>query len=351
MEQVVGEIGVVMGEGAAHVVALTAAGLDQLLELGHNAVIAAAACNILAETVVDLLAAIQRKNHVVALFVGPLNDFIGDADAVGGQGEAEVLAFFFFNAASIGNQLFADLKVHQRFAAEKVNLQVVAGAAVLHQEIQRTLAGLKAHQAGLAVELALGGKAVFAVQIAGVGHMQAECLDNGGTILEVKGMVSVNIFGKQLAIGLQFFDIVKAVVDVFGGHFGMVSIFLCQQVGSFCAGVAGIDQSDGGIRQFVYGVNAAAVDIQHNVVAVEFILMDHTIPHIRIKVGLHKKNRERLFGKRQSRQKASSSKNYFFSQGWLAMPQLVLQALWQEVWHSPQPPFWRLLAISRVFRV
>jgi hypothetical protein len=59
--------------------------------------------------------------------------------------------------------------------------------------------------------------------------------------------------------------------------------------------------------------------------------MDHTIPHIRIKVGLHKKNRERLFGKRQSRQKASSSKNYFFSQGWLAMPQLVLQALWQEV--------------------
>ena len=43
--------------------------------------------------------------------------------------------------------------------------------------------------------------------------------------------------------------------------------------------------------------------------------------------------------------------DYFFSQGWLAMPQLVLQALWQEVWHSPQPPLRRLLAISRVFRV
>ena len=37
--------------------------------------------------------------------------------------------------------------------------------------------------------------------------------------------------------------------------------------------------------------------------------------------------------------------------GWLAMPQLVLQALWQEVWHSPQPPFSRLLAMSRVSRV
>ena len=30
------------------------------------------------------------------------------------------------------------------------------------------------------------------------------------------------------------------------------------------------------------------------------------------------------------------------------MPQLVLQADWQEVWHSPQPPF---LALSQRFRL
>ena len=40
-----------------------------------------------------------------------------------------------------------------------------------------------------------------------------------------------------------------------------------------------------------------------------------------------------------------------FSQGWFATPQLVLHALWQEVWHSPQPPLTALLAISRVFNV
>jgi len=28
----------------------------------------------------------------------------------------------------------------------------------------------------------------------------------------------------------------------------------------------------------------------------------------------------------------------FFSQSWLATVQEVLQADWQEVWHSPQPP-------------
>ena len=40
-----------------------------------------------------------------------------------------------------------------------------------------------------------------------------------------------------------------------------------------------------------------------------------------------------------------------FSHFWLAIPQLVLHALWQDVWHSPHPPFSRDLTISRVFRV
>ena len=40
-----------------------------------------------------------------------------------------------------------------------------------------------------------------------------------------------------------------------------------------------------------------------------------------------------------------------FSHFWLAIPQLVLQADWQEVWHSPQPPLAALSQRLRVFRV
>ena len=36
---------------------------------------------------------------------------------------------------------------------------------------------------------------------------------------------------------------------------------------------------------------------------------------------------------------------------WFAMPQLVLQADWQEVWHSPQPPFFALSHRLRVSMV
>jgi len=37
-----------------------------------------------------------------------------------------------------------------------------------------------------------------------------------------------------------------------------------------------------------------------------------------------------------------------FSHCWLAIPQLVLQADWQDVWHSPQPPFFALSQRLRV---
>lgn len=43
--------------------------------------------------------------------------------------------------------------------------------------------------------------------------------------------------------------------------------------------------------------------------------------------------------------------SFLFSHCWFAMPQLVLQADWQEVWHSPQPPVFADLTRSLVANV
>ena len=42
---------------------------------------------------------------------------------------------------------------------------------------------------------------------------------------------------------------------------------------------------------------------------------------------------------------------FLFSHCWLATPQLVLQALWHEVWHSPHPPVFALAQRSLVSSV
>jgi hypothetical protein len=39
---------------------------------------------------------------------------------------------------------------------------------------------------------------------------------------------------------------------------------------------------------------------------------------------------------------------FLFSHCWFATPQEVLQADWQEVWHSPQPPLLTVFAMSLV---
>ena len=81
VEDIVGKVGVKVGIGAAHIVVLVAALLDELLELGHDAVVAAVACAVHAETVVDLLAAVQTQHHVVALLVAEIDNVIIDQHA------------------------------------------------------------------------------------------------------------------------------------------------------------------------------------------------------------------------------------------------------------------------------
>jgi hypothetical protein len=82
-------------------------------------------------------------------------------------------------------------------------------------------------------------------------------------------------------------------------------------------------------------MDRAGTDVQYDVVAAQFVLMGHIVSSI----------------KNAALRRHFCCGNYLlslFSQAWLEMPQLVLQADWQEVWHSPQPPF---LALSHRLRV
>ena len=125
MQNILCEIGVAVREGAAHIVALAAPRGDQLLKFRHNAVIAAVPGIVHAGCVVNLSTPVQTQHHVAHFAVGELDYFVIDKHPVGCQREAEVLAVLFLDRTGVGNDLFDDLPVHQRFAAEKIDLQVV----------------------------------------------------------------------------------------------------------------------------------------------------------------------------------------------------------------------------------
>ena len=274
MEDVVGEVHIVVGEGAAHIVFLVAAGLGELLELGHDGVVAALTGVVLAQPVVDFLAAVDAHDHVVHFLIGKLDDLVVHQNAVGGQGEAELLVVGLLQAAAVGHQLLDHVPVHQGLTAEEVHFQIPALAAVGHQKVQRLLAHLEAHQGTLAVVVALAGEAVFAVQVAGVGHMQAHGLHFGHALFEIEGHVAVDVLGEQLAGLLQLGNIGQALAKVGLGHVLAVGVFF-QHPGHDLVGGGGFVQADHVVGHLVHHMDRAAEYIQYDVVSVEFILMDH----------------------------------------------------------------------------
>ena len=112
------------------------------------------------------------------------------------------------------------------------------------------------------MKLSLGREAVLAVQIAGVGHMEAEGLDHGAAVLEVECLVGVGVLREQLPRLGQSVDIRQTFPDLFPGIAALQKGFRLR------AALSLVQQGDGIVGQLVHGVDAAAVDVQNDIVSV-----------------------------------------------------------------------------------
>ena len=90
----------------------------------NNHIIAAFAVDGLAEVIVDFLSAVKTENNVVALLVGKLNYIVVNKHTIGCKRKAEVLVVLLLDASGVGYNLFDHIEIHQRFAAEEVDLQI-----------------------------------------------------------------------------------------------------------------------------------------------------------------------------------------------------------------------------------
>ena len=265
-----------MGKGAAHVIVLVASGRYQLLELGHDALIAAVACIVHPQPVMDLLAAIQRQHHIAHFPVGEVDHVIVNEHTVCGQRKAEIFAPLLFHTAGILHQLLHHVPVHQRLTAEEVHLQIGAAAGVIHQKVQSLLANLKAHQRTVSMVFSLAGEAVGAVQVAGVRHMQAQRLHHiAGALLERAGHVREGVGGIELPGALQRVHIGNAVPQLLLRHILALAVFLHHRRYDLIRRVVGVKCNDV-IGYLVHCMNGAGAGVQHDVVAVQLILMYHS---------------------------------------------------------------------------
>ena len=197
-------------------------------------------------------------------------------------------------------------------------------------------------------------------------HMQAQRLDIVAALFEVERHIGVHIFAVELAGFLQRAHILNAVPQVLLGNIWTVAVLFQHPAHDLVFRGLGVE-GDNVIGYLVHHVHRAAVHVQHDVVAVQFILMDHE-PTFPFSDGQGKvmniRSRQKIRGGEKRKKYRLRTHNaaggtlqdetyfsFLCSHIWLATPQEVLQADWQEVWHSPQPPFCTLWARSRVSRV
>lgn len=189
-------------------------------------------------------------------------------NAVGGEGEAEILAPRLFHASCIGHKPFYHIPIHQRLAAEEVHLKVAAAAGVFHQEIQRPPSYLEAHHRPLTVVFTLAGEAVGAIEIAGVSHMEAKGLHHvPGAFLEGAGQGGKVIRRIELAGLYQCLNLPIAVLKLRFGHVRLCSIFSQHFPDNFFPGHVGI-AGDYVVSHLVHHMDGAGAGVQHNIAAV-----------------------------------------------------------------------------------
>ena len=178
MEYVVGEIGVGVCEGATHVVVFATAGLNNLFEFRDNFIIAAVSGKVHAGQVVDFLPAVQAENHIAHFAVGEIDNIIIDENAVCCQSKSEILAVYLFLLSGICHELFYNIPVHKGLTAKEVHFKIPAAAGILDEEVQCAFSDFKTHERLIPMVFSLTCEAVGAVEIAGVGNMEAERLDD-----------------------------------------------------------------------------------------------------------------------------------------------------------------------------
>ena len=124
---------------------------------------------------------------------------------------------------------------------------------------------------------ALAGKAIGAIQIAGMGHMQTKSLHHAGSLLlEFPCHLFKSIGGKELSFLLQFPNLIIA-----GGNFLPVYIFHMAKLRHH-----GVDdfflafffiKADDFISDIIHHMHAAGAGIQHNGQTAQLIPMNHNI--------------------------------------------------------------------------
>ena len=124
MQNVIGEIKIMMSKSTSYIILVLISGFCEFLEFRNDQVIASGSLAERTHEVMDFLTAIYAENNISHLTVTELHHFVVEKDTIRGKCETELLIMKFLLFSSVGNQVLDHLPVHQRLTAKEINFQV-----------------------------------------------------------------------------------------------------------------------------------------------------------------------------------------------------------------------------------
>ncbi len=177
---------------------------------------------------------------------------------------------------AVSYQLLYHLPVHKRLPTEEIHLQIHPAAGIFHKEVKCLLSHFQTHQSPPAVVFSLPRKTVFTGQIAVVGDMQAERFHNRLPVFKSVYVILVDVLRKKLPLLFQIQDFPDRLLRLGRLH----GKLLCHGTGNFFPFLHPLPKKplhdrDGIVGGFIHHMDAAAVDIHHNMISVVYVLMYH----------------------------------------------------------------------------
>ena len=184
--------------------------------------------------------------------------------------------------SSVFHKILYNLPVHKRLAAKEIHFQILSGAGISDQEIQRFFSYLKRHQRTSSVILSFFCKTISTCQITVMSNMKAKSLYNGLAVFgKFINNILINIFCKKHSLFLKLLTFsyrcfhilfLKTVAKLLSYGIRFHAFFKIWQYL---------------IGYFIYKVDTATVDIQHNIISITLITVNQThLPAILSKILL-----------------------------------------------------------------
>ena len=195
----------------AQVVVVAAARIDELLKISHDHIVRSMSARIGTHRIVHLAPSVRREHDRDMVVVQPRDILVGEQHPVRRERQFELLARLLLTLTHVLRHRLHRTQIHQRLAAEEINLTVFARAAAVNDKIDRRTSHLGRHHCTVPAIAAAVAETILTSQIAVLCHHQTQGFHQSARL---EGRRHIDIGGKERPCRHQLVQLAACLAQI-----------------------------------------------------------------------------------------------------------------------------------------